>query len=222
MARVLLGVTGSVAAVKTPPLLQALRAAGHQVKIAATGPALAFFHPAALPTAEDATLPVRGQSLLYLDADEWPQDRLFAVGEPVLHIELRNWADVLLLAPLDANTLAKCALGLCDNLLTCVYRAWNRQSVLVLAPAMNTLMWEHPATARHLRQVAEDYTGIALEPVRELDHLIQNINGLGRIHVVAPQSKRLACGDVGVGGLAELDEIVAAVGEALRQVEPSP
>ena len=222
MARVLLGVTGSVAAVKTPLLLKALREAGHQVKIAATGSALAFFHPAALPTVDDNTLSARGQSLLYLDADEWPEDRLFTVGEPVLHIELRNWADALLLAPLDANTLAKCALGLCDNLLTCVYRAWDRNRALVLAPAMNTLMWEHPATARHLRQIAEDYTGVALEPSREPDLLIQAINGLGRIQIVAPQSKRLACGDVGVGGLAELDEIVAAVGEALRQVEPSP
>jgi phosphopantothenoylcysteine decarboxylase len=220
MARVLLGVTGSVAAVKTPPLYYALQEAGHVVKVAVTGPALAFFAPADLHGDGDGELPVRGQSVMYLDADEWPEERLFHVGEPVLHVELRNWAEVLLLAPLDANTLAKGALGLCDNLLTCVYRAWDRRRGLVLAPAMNTLMWEHPATARHLRQIAEDYTGAALETAPEVDTLISAINGFGRIRVVAPQSKRLACGDVGVGGLAELDQIVRAVGVAAAEVEP--
>ena len=70
----------------------------------------------------------------------------------------RRWADVLLIAPLDANTLAKLVLGVTDNCLTCVYRAWDPPAV-VLAPAMNTLMWEHPATARHLAQIAADLCG---------------------------------------------------------------
>lgn len=215
MARIILGVTGSVAAVKTPPLLQELRAAGHQVKIVATEPALAFFDPRDLRD-ERGALPVRGQTLLYLDRDEWPEGRLFRIGEPVLHIELRNWADLLLLAPLDANTLAKCALGLCDNLLTCLHRAWDRRRPLLLAPAMNTLMWEHPATARHLLQIAEDYAGIDLPRCREPETALSHVRPLTGIRVVAPQSKRLACGEVGVGGLAELDEIVRAVGELLR------
>ena len=63
---------------------------------------------------------------------------------------------LLLIAPLDANTLAKLANGLADNCLTCVWRAWDRTRPVVLAPAMNTLMWEHPLTGRHLRQLAAD------------------------------------------------------------------
>src|SRR4029079_16580877 len=102
-------------------------------------------------------------------------------GAPVLHIELRRWADLLLVAPLDANTLAKFALGLADNCLTCVYRAWDRPKPIVLAPAMNTLMWDDPATGRHLAQVKED-----MGP---------------RVTIVPPQVKPLACDDIGIGAM---------------------
>lgn len=204
MARVLLGATGSVAAVKVPELVARLAAAGHAVKVAPTRGALAFFGPDSLPPPAapepEAALVVRGQHRVYLDEDEWPTGRLFRVGEPVLHIELRRWAEVLVIAPIDANTLAKLALGLCDNLLTCVYRAWDRGRPVVLAPAMNTLMWEHPATARHLRQVEEDLGGA----------------GPGaRLRLVPPQTRLLACGDEGLGAMAAVDAIAAVVGEIL-------
>ena len=146
MAKVVLGVTGSVAAIYTRELFDDLRAAGHEVKVVATDAALYFF---------DA--PPFGPALVR-DADEWPGNR-YRRGDPVLHIELRRWADVLLIAPLDANTLAKLAAGLCDNCLTCVWRAWDVSRPVVLAPAMNTLMWEHPLTGRHLRQVAAEQRG---------------------------------------------------------------
>jgi len=68
----------------------------------------------------------------------------------VLHIELRRWADVLLFAPLTAHTLAKLALGLCDNLPTNIARAWDSNKPVLVAPAMNTHMWNHPLTADHL------------------------------------------------------------------------
>ncbi|XP_077774482.1 phosphopantothenoylcysteine decarboxylase isoform X2 [Podarcis muralis] len=73
--------------------------------------------------------------------------------DPVLHIDLRRWADLLLVAPLDANTLAKMANGLCDNLLTCVIRAWDLSKPLLFCPAMNTAMWEHPITAQQVDQL---------------------------------------------------------------------
>ncbi|HTE20011.1 MAG TPA: flavoprotein [Armatimonadota bacterium] len=215
----LLGVTGSVAAVKTPELCRELRRAGYAVKVAATGAALTFFDPADLPRAESDPgdpLAVRGQSTLYLDADEWPVGRRFELGEPVLHIELRKWADVLLLAPLDANTLAKVALGLCDNLLTCVYRAWDFSRPVALAPAMNTLMWEHPATARHLRQLLADHGGADAPPGLDAGALCEWINAhCPRLAVIPPQSKRLACGDEGMGGLAAVEEIVRGVRDRL-------
>jgi phosphopantothenoylcysteine decarboxylase len=194
MANVLLGVTGSVAAILTPTLFRALRDAGHQVKLVATQASLYFFNPVEL----DGAGGQRNRDVVILDEDEWPGQR-WQRGDPVLHIELRRWADVLLLAPLDANTLAKLALGICDNCLTCVWRAWDRSRPVVLAPAMNTLMWEHPATARHLEQVAADFGAAA--PFR----------------VVPPASKRLACDDIGVGAMAPVDEIVAAVTDALSR-----
>jgi phosphopantothenoylcysteine decarboxylase len=185
MANVLLGVTGSVAAIYTPQLYGDLVAAGHTVKIVATRAALYFFDPAAIEPMDGA----RNKERVILDEDEWPGDR-YERGDPVLHIELRRWADVLLIAPCDANTLAKLALGITDNCLMCVYRAWDLARPVVLAPAMNTLMWEHPATARHLAQITADLRGA--------------------VRVVPPISKMLACDDVGMGAMAALEAIVKA------------
>src|SRR5262249_17406624 len=163
MANVLVGVTGSVAAIRTPELSQALTHAGHQVKVVATGSGLYFFDPRAL----DPGRTHRNPDVVIVDDDEWPgraEGWHYQRCDKVLHIELRRWADVLLIAPLDANTLAKLATGLCNNCLTCVWRAWDRTRPVVLAPAMNTLMWEHPFTGRHLRQVAADAVSGAVPP----------------------------------------------------------
>src|SRR6516164_9785392 len=131
MANVLLGVTGSVAAIYTRELFQELRAAGYQVKVVATAASLYFFDPPELGPVQGR----RNPDIVVLDEDEWPGDR-YQRGDPVLHIELRRWADLLLIAPLDAHTLAKFALGLADNTLTCIWRAWDRTRPIVLAPAM--------------------------------------------------------------------------------------
>ena len=133
----------------------------------------------------------------YSDADEWRDYGRVGV-DPVLHIELRKWADVLVIAPCTANTLAKLAGGLADNLLTCVARAWEFgeggrvAKPFLLAPAMNTCMWEHPVTAQHLG----------------------TLQGWG-VQVIPPIEKVLACGDKGVGAMAEVDTLVAAIKRAL-------
>lgn len=181
MARVLLGVTGSVAAIKTPELHDALRSAGHDVRLVATRAAVYFFDPAPL------------RSVLSLDEDEWPGER-YRRDDPVLHIELRRWAELFLIAPLDANTLAKLAAGLADNCLTCVWRAWDLDRPVVLAPAMNTLMWDHPLTARHLNSLAAP-----------------------SLAIVGPVTKTLACGDVGVGAMASVPDIVTEVNQMLAR-----
>jgi phosphopantothenoylcysteine decarboxylase len=206
MANVLLGVTGSVAAILTPTMFDQLQRAGHHVKVVATRAALYFFDAAALAGGTSG----RNRDVLMLDEDEWPdrdEGRQWQRGDQVLHIELRRWADVLVIAPLDANTLAKLALGLCDNCLTCVWRAWDRARPMVLAPAMNTLMWEHPATGRHLAQIAAD-AGTA-PPALALDDLVMWINtNCPKLRVVAPQNKRLACDDVGVGAMASVGDVI--------------
>ena len=207
MARVILGVTGSVAAVRTPALYAAMRQSGHEVRVVATEPSLHFFEAAALGPGDGEARP------LYRDADEWPPHG-YARGDPVLHIAFRHWAELLIVAPLDANTLAKFALGLSDNFLTCLFRAWDFDRPVILAPAMNTLMWQSPVTLRHLRQLLADR---AEEPVPDgwgLDDAADVFARCApRLILVPPQAKRLACGDTGVGAMAE----VATLAESVRQ-----
>src|SRR4051812_46972840 len=200
MANVLLGATGSVAAVRVPALYAALTAAGHAVKVVATDAAAYFFDPAAIP-----------DGVLFRDADEWPGER-YDRDDPVLHIELRNWADVFLIAPLDANTLAKLAVGLCDNCLTCVWRAWDMAKPVILAPAMNTHMWMHPFTKRHLRAIGADFGASHVPGHLDDAAMIAQINDRAKnFRIVSPVEKRLACGVTGIGGLAEVPDLVQAV-----------
>lgn len=169
---ILLGVTGSVAATLTPDLVTSLQEIG-EVRVVSTEAARHFFN------AEDVSAHV------LTDADEWHGE--YARGQDILHIELRKWAHVLVIAPLSANTLAKLAAGQCDNLLTSVVRAWEMDKPIVLAPAMNTHMWNHPATGEHLQRLKQWH---------------------GRqLRIVDPVEKTLACGDVGVGALAPIRRI---------------
>jgi phosphopantothenoylcysteine decarboxylase len=204
MANVLIGVTGSVAAIRTERLCHELIHRRHHVQVVATRAAVYFFDPRSI---ESVTVT--------LDDDEWPgreQGRRYQRGDEVRHIELRRWADLLLIAPLDANTLAKMAAGICDNCLSCVWRAWDPARPVVVAPAMNTLMWEHPATQRHLRSVALDFSGGPLPDHLDQDQIIPAINDACRsFHIVAPVTKQLACGDVGAGAMAEVEAIADAV-----------
>ena len=205
MANVVLVVTGSVAAIRTPALAKALAVDGHFVQVAATEAALYFFDPA------DLDAPPR------VDRDEWPGDR-YERGGPVLHIELRRWAELLVVAPLDANTLAKFALGISDNLASSLFRAWDFSRPVVLAPAMNTLMWESPVTRRHLKMLLEDRgvgdPGASWTLAEAAAIFARHAPG---ISLVAPQAKELACGDVGMGAMAEVGAIVDAVGLALAE-----
>jgi len=219
MANVLLGVTGSVAAVRTPELFAALQRREHAVKIVATESATYFFDPAQISPRPSG----RDPNIVILDEDEWPgraDDKSYHRGDAVLHIELRRWAELFVIAPLDANTLAKLAVGLCDNCLTCVWRAWDTSRPVVLAPAMNTLMWEHPFTRRHLRSMAADAGAAHLPGHLDQDLLIPLINERCRaLHVVPPVSKELACGDVGMGAMAGVENIAAAVDQMLEKLK---
>jgi phosphopantothenoylcysteine decarboxylase len=219
MANILLGVTGSVAAIYTPELFRSLRKKNYAVKIVAT-PSSTYFFDTAQIEPKNPSQPERNQDIVILDADEWPgkdAGNRYQRNDPVLHIELRRWANLLLIAPLDANTLAKLANGLCDNCLTCVWRAWDRARPALLAPAMNTFMWESPATLRHLRQLAEDSTGLFCPSGLNLSDLIGWIDDrCPDLTIIPPVSKRLACDDVGMGAMASLDSIMLAVEKKLK------
>jgi phosphopantothenoylcysteine decarboxylase len=211
MARLILGVTGSVAAIRTPALFAMLRAAAHEVRVVSTRPALYFFDPGELGGTDSSATPEAEHGPLFSDGDEWPGAH-YRRGDPVLHIEFRNWAQMLIVAPLDANTLAKFALGISDNFLSCLYRAWDFSQPVILAPAMNTLMWESPVTLRHLRQLLEDRCegpipggwALAEAPAVFARHA-------PRIVLLPPQAKRLACGDIGLGAMAEVLDIAEVV-----------
>jgi len=217
MANILLGVTGSVAAINTELLFHDLKQAGHSVKIVATNAAQYFFDPTAIEPREGK----RNRDVVILNEDEWPglgENRTYHRGDPILHIELRRWADILLIAPLDANTLAKLACGLSDNCLTCVWRAWDRNRPVVLAPAMNTLMWENPLTQRHLKQIADDHCAEGMPRDHDLAQRIEWINlHCPNLKIVPPISKKLACDDVGMGAMAERTEIVRVLREVNRK-----
>lgn len=178
---ILLGVTGSVAATLTPRLISAFAASGvyGEVQVAATASSLYFWKM------ED-----NADARVWTDDDEWESKR-YVRGQPIRHIELRKWADVLVIAPLSADTLAKLAHGRADNLLTCVARAWDLRKPVVVAPAMNTMMWNHPATAEHLATLRRWYGE--------------------RFVLVPPVAKKLACGDEGIGAMADITDIVQAV-----------
>lgn len=173
--KVLLGASGSVAAIKVVELAHLL-AAFAEVKIVATKAARHFIQEDELPA---AVQPIHG------DEEEWHvwQNK----GDPVLHIDLRKWADLLIIAPLSANSLAKMAQGLCDNCLTSVVRAWDFTKPFLVAPAMNTFMWDSPFTSEHLGK---------LEKVG--------------VKVIPPVSKALACGDIGTGAMASPVDIATS------------
>jgi len=184
----LVGVTGSVAAKLTPKLVSTIGTdleLGAVVKIIATEKSLYFWKP------------IEVMEETFQDHNEWKD---YLPGSPVLHIELRNWADVLLIAPLSANTLAKIANGYADNLLTSVVRAWDRTKPVIFAPAMNTQMWEHPVTEDHITKVAEWYRSTWVQPIK----------------------KKLACGDDGLGAMADISDIISAIRHAPKRAPFAP
>ena len=176
---ILWGLTGSVATIRADRMAEAFVELGN-VEAVVTFSAEHFLPPASL-----------GMKI-HRDIDEWDQWKV--LGDPVLHIELRKWADVLVIAPLSANSMAKLAVGLCDNLLTSVARAWDFSKPMIIAPAMNTMMWNHPVTQT------------------QLDTMQQ-----WGVHVVMPVEKELACRDVGMGALASPEQIA----DAIRAVIPN-
>ena len=173
-ARVLLGVSGGIAAYKAAELARELQRAGAEVQ-----PLLTAAGEQMVSRATFAALTGRR-----VPASVWDDPAA------VEHVALARWGQVLVVAPATAHTLARMAAGLADDLLTNVALAFA--GPVVVAPAMHTEMWEHPATRANLA----------------------TLTGRG-VRVVPPASGPLTSGDVGPGRLAELDDLVAGVAAAL-------
>ena len=174
--RLLLCVTGGIAAYKACELCSLAVKAGHEVQVLMTRRSQDFVGP----------LTFAGLSGRVVLTDE---------GEAAMdHIHAAKWAEVACVAPATANVLGKLACGLADDLLSTTLMALPASKPVVLGPAMNTEMWAQPVVQRNLRWLQE----------------------LGRFTVVPPTSKRLACGDVGPGALADPADLLAACEAALR------
>ena len=178
-ARVLLGVSGGIAAYKAAELARELQRAGAEVQ-----PLLTDGGERMVTRATFAALTGRP-----VPASVWDDPAAVA------HVALARWGQVLVVAPATAHTLARLAAGLADDLLTSVALAFA--GPVVVAPAMHTEMWQHPATRANLA----------------------TLEGRG-VRVVAPGSGPLTSGDVGPGRLAELDDLVAGVAAALAPARP--
>lgn len=173
--KVLLGICGGIAAYKCCELVRLLKKAGHQVNVVMTQAATDFVSPTTFQA-------LSGEPVL-LDTHDGLS------GNGMAHINLSRQADVMLIAPASANTMAKIAHGMADNLLTTLASA--RSCPLAVAPAMNVQMWNNPANQRNLALLRQD-----------------------RVQILGPADGEQACGEVGSGRMleaAELAELLADV-----------
>ena len=171
MNHVLIGISGGIAAYKVCEVVSSLAKRGIEVRVILTRSAAEFVTP--------LTFATLSRSPAYSDIDFWQPTN----GSP-LHIELAEWADIFLLAPVTANTLAKIAYGMADNLLTNTVLASN--CPILFAPAMNTTMWQQPTVQENWRKLLQD----------------------SRCTAIAPTDGILACDAVGTGRMAEPEIIL--------------
>ncbi|WP_231463129.1 bifunctional phosphopantothenoylcysteine decarboxylase/phosphopantothenate--cysteine ligase CoaBC [Pedobacter sp. Leaf132] len=178
---IILGVCGSIAAYKSAILVRLLVKAGANVKVILTPDGANFITPLTL-----ATLSKNPVYTQYFEEE---------TGVWSNHVELGLWADLIIIAPTSANTLAKLATGICDNLLTAVYL--SAKCPVYVAPAMDLDMWKHETTRGN----------------------ISKIKSFGNT-IIAPQSGELASGLYGEGRLAEPEEIVAFLESSIKKGLP--
>ena len=175
---ILLGVCGGIAAYKSPMIVRALRAAGAEVQVVLSANAHRFVTATTLQAVSGN--PVR--------QDPWDESAEAAMG----HIELARWADLVLIAPATANTMARLAHGFADDLLTTIGLA--TAAPVYLAPAMNQQMYQHTATQNNLGMLAR----------------------LG-YYFIGPESGDQACGETGPGRMTEPDDLVASIAGHFEQ-----
>lgn len=178
MANILLAVTGSISAYKAADITSQLTKLGHQVKVLMTPAATAFITPLTLQVLSKQAV------LVEVMTEEDPKQ--------IQHIDLGKEADLFLVAPASANTIAKLAHGFADNIVTSTALALPSEVKKFLAPAMNTKMLDHPATQNNL----------------------ETLKSYG-YQIIPPREALLACGDQGSGALASIETILTIIQESL-------
>src|ERR1035438_4622182 len=173
--KLLIGVTGGIAAYKTCSLVNMLIREGAEVRVVMTDGAKQFVTPLTFQALTNH--PVYDDLWKIVDQNT------------VEHISLSHWPDLLVIAPVTANTIAKCAHGMADNLLTTIVLATLPDTKVLLAPAMNVNMWNNPL----------------------VQHNMAVLRKTGKFLVVEPRTGVLACRDEGMGKIAELDDILKAI-----------
>jgi phosphopantothenoylcysteine decarboxylase/phosphopantothenate--cysteine ligase len=181
--RVTVGVSGGIAAYKAAELVRALQRQALEVHVVMTAAAGKFVQPLTFAA-------LTGHKVITSLWEDWSEGQATADQNGIEHISEAQWADALVVAPATANILAKFAHGIADDFLTTMYLA--TQAPVLVAPAMNVNMWEHPATQANL------------EVLRQRG-----------VRVVEPGTGDLACGMVGAGRMAEPEAIADAVLDAL-------
>jgi phosphopantothenoylcysteine decarboxylase/phosphopantothenate--cysteine ligase len=176
--RIALGVSGGIAAYKAAEIVRGLRRGGAEVHVLMTANAQRFITPLTLET-------LSGHRVL---SDPWDRGE----GSDIQHITLARGLDLMVVAPATADVLAKLAHGLADDFLTTFHLAVT--APVLVAPAMNNWMWEHPATRANLKTLRD--------------------RGVG---VIDPVAGELACGEEGIGRMAEPDTIVTSIFDRLKK-----
>lgn len=168
--RIALGVCGGIAAFKAVEILRGLQQAGCEVRVAMTKRACEFIQP----------LTFRALSGHHVIVDDYSPDN----PDPIAHITFSQTIDLLIVAPATANMIAKFAQGIADDFLSSTYLASS--APVLVAPAMNTKMWQHPATIRNIEQLRKD-----------------------GVYILEPDAGEMACGTFGPGRLSEPERVVA-------------
>ena len=178
--RIVVGVTGSIAAHKAIDIVSLLNKRGCQIRVVMTADALKCVTEVPFRTLSHHSVVTD----LYESNEEWTPE----------HISLADWADMVLIAPATANTIAKLACGLADNSLTCLMLALHPETPILIAPAMNGRMWTHDATVENIRLLTSR-----------------------GIEFIGPEEGIQACGYEGKGRLSSPEEIVNRSLEILKQ-----
>lgn len=188
--RVAIGVTGGIAAYKSIEVLRGLQRAGCEVRVAMTHHACEFVRP----------LTFRALSGAYVIVDDYSAEN----PDPIAHITFSQTIDLFVIAPATANTLAKLANGVADDFITSTYLACT--APILIAPAMNSVMWSHPATQRNVQKLRDD-----------------------GVRIIEPDAGEMACGTIGPGRLSHPERIVSVALEILGETsqglsrsEPKP